>query len=202
VNQMKIESVKIGSLTLDPDNARKHSAKNIKAIAGSLETFGQRRPLVVWGDVVIAGNGTIEAAKSIGWTEIQITRVPEDWTQDRARAYALADNRTAELAEWDGESLLDILSGLNDELVAAAGFTSDEIDDLTKLWGDSPSLDDLLDEYGDPTDEDGLIVVRFKVTPADHEKWNTAMVATGQKDMEAVSLLIQVAYDALTDGSM
>jgi hypothetical protein len=199
---MKIESVKIGSLTLDPDNARKHSAKNIKAIAGSLETFGQRRPLVVWGDVVIAGNGTIEAAKSIGWTEIQITRVPEDWTQDRARAYALADNRTAELAEWDGESLLDILSGLNDELVAAAGFTSDEIDDLTKLWGDSPSLDDLLDEYGDPTDEDGLIVVRFKVTPADHEKWNTAMVATGQKDMEAVSLLIQVAYDALTDGSM
>lgn len=202
MNQMKIESVKIGSLTLDPDNARKHSAKNIKAIAGSLETFGQRRPLVVWGDVVIAGNGTIEAAKSIGWTEIQITRVPEDWTQDRARAYALADNRTAELAEWDGESLLDILSGLNDELVAAAGFTSDEIDDLTKLWGDSPSLDDLLDEYGDPTDEDGLIVVRFKVTPADHEKWNTAMVATGQKDMEAVSLLIQVAYDALTDGSM
>jgi hypothetical protein len=98
---MKIETVEISSLTLDPENARKHSQKNIDAIAGSLSTFGQRRPLVVWGDIVIAGNGTVEAAKSIGWEKIDITRVPADWSHDQARAYALADNRTAELAVWD-----------------------------------------------------------------------------------------------------
>ena len=98
---MKIETVPITSLTLDPENARKHSQKNIDAIAGSLTTFGQRRPLVVWGDIVIAGNGTVEAAKSIGWEKIDITRVPADWSHDQARAYALADNRTAELAVWD-----------------------------------------------------------------------------------------------------
>jgi hypothetical protein len=110
---MKIETVRIDSLTLDPTNARKHSKKNIDAISGSLATFGQRRPLVVWDGIVIAGNGTLEAARSLGWDKIEITRVPPDWTHDQARAYALADNRTAELAGWDHEILADQLIELD-----------------------------------------------------------------------------------------
>ncbi len=110
---MKVEEVPIDSLTIDPENARKHSRKNIEAIAGSLATFGQRRPLVVWDGIVIAGNGTLEAAKSIGWTQIEVTRVPPDWTHEQARAYALADNRTAELAEWDAEILSNQLIELD-----------------------------------------------------------------------------------------
>lgn len=110
---MKIETVAITSLTSDPENARQHSRKNLDAIAGSLSTFGQRRPLVVWEGIVIAGNGTLEAAKSIGWDKIQITRVPPDWTHEQARAYALADNRTAELAVWDQEILADQLIELD-----------------------------------------------------------------------------------------
>jgi DNA modification methylase len=110
---MKLETVPISSLTLDPENARKHSQKNIDAIAGSLTTFGQRRPLVVWENIIIAGNGTVEAAKSIGWDKIEITRVPTDWTHDQARAYALADNRTAELAEWDNDILASQLIELD-----------------------------------------------------------------------------------------
>ena len=39
---MKVEKVRISSLTLDPENARKHSKKNLEAIAGSLRSFGQR----------------------------------------------------------------------------------------------------------------------------------------------------------------
>lgn len=110
---MKIETVKVGSLTLDPENARKHSKKNLDAIAGSLTTFGQRRPLVVWDNIVIAGNGTLEAAKSLGWETVEITRCPADWTHEQARAYALADNRTAELAEWDSEILASQLVELD-----------------------------------------------------------------------------------------
>jgi hypothetical protein len=110
---MKVEKVKISSLKMDPENARKHSERNVKAIAGSLDGFGQRRPLVVWDGIVIAGNGTLEAAKSLGWEEIEITRVPPDWTHDQARAYALADNRTAELAEWDSEILAEQLIELD-----------------------------------------------------------------------------------------
>jgi len=53
---------------------------------------------VVYGDVVIAGNGTLAAAQSLGWTEVEVTRVPSDWSPEQARAYALADNRTALIA--------------------------------------------------------------------------------------------------------
>jgi DNA modification methylase len=102
---MDIELVNIDDLDLDSRNARKHDAKNLKAIADSLEQFGQRKPIVVWGRTVVAGNGTMAAARTLGWTEIQIVRVPDDWSADQVKAYALADNRSAELASWDEQVL-------------------------------------------------------------------------------------------------
>jgi DNA modification methylase len=109
---MKIELVNIDDLDLDPRNARKHDTKNLKAIADSLELFGQRKPIVVWGRTVVAGNGTMVAARSLGWTEITVARVPDDWTADQVKAYALADNRSAELAEWDEQVLTEQLKEL------------------------------------------------------------------------------------------
>jgi ParB-like chromosome segregation protein Spo0J len=119
---MKIEQVKIGEVRFDNDNARKHSKKNLDAIKGSLRKFGQRKPIVVHNGVVIAGNGTLEAAIALGWTEIDIVRTPDDWDSDTAKAFALADNRSAELAEWDNEILLDQLMELAD-----AGFSLEEL---------------------------------------------------------------------------
>ena len=106
--------ISITDLSLDPKNARKHSARNLEAIAASLEKFGQRKPIVVHRGVVLAGNGTLEAAKSLGWTEIDVAEVPDDWDNDTAKAYALADNRTAELAEWDENELAKQLLELQD----------------------------------------------------------------------------------------
>ena len=106
--------IQITQLSLDPKNARKHSQRNLDAIAASLEKFGQRKPIVVHRGVVLAGNGTLEAAKSLGWTEIEVAEVPEDWDNDTAKAYALADNRTAELAEWDESELAKQLLELVD----------------------------------------------------------------------------------------
>lgn len=111
---MKIELVKIDDLDLDPKNARKHDAKNLKAIADSLEQFGQRKPIVVWGRTVVAGNGTMAAARTLGWKEISIARVPDDWTADQVKAYALADNRSAELASWDEQVLASQLLELQE----------------------------------------------------------------------------------------
>lgn len=111
---MKVELVKIDELDLDPKNARKHDDKNLKAIADSLEQFGQRKPIVVWGRTVVAGNGTMVAARSLGWTEIQIARVPDEWSADQVKAYALADNRSAELAAWDEQVLASQLLELTE----------------------------------------------------------------------------------------
>lgn len=104
---MQIEMVAIESLTPDPKNARTHE-KGIPELAKSLVEFGQRKPLVVWQDTVVAGNGLLEAAISLGWSEIAIARTPDDWTHDRAQAFALADNKTAELSGWDTLVLEDI----------------------------------------------------------------------------------------------
>jgi len=112
---MEIKSVAISGLVFDPNNARKHSPKNLKAIANSLEKFGQRKPIVVHNGVIIAGNGTVEAAQSLGWSEITITEVPSNWDIDTAKAFAIADNRTAELAEWDTPVLVSQLLEMEDD---------------------------------------------------------------------------------------
>jgi ParB-like chromosome segregation protein Spo0J len=114
MTELRIENVNINSLRPDPANARTHDSKNLKAIASSLEKFGQRKPIVVTPDsIVVAGNGTLEAAKSLGWTQIAIARTPVGWTWDQVKAFALADNRTAELAEWDDKVLADQLLELD-----------------------------------------------------------------------------------------
>jgi len=121
---VKIELVSIDDLTLDPANARKHDDKNLKAIAESLKQFGQRKPIVVWGRTVVAGNGTLVAARSLGWTEITVAKIPDDWSSDQVTAYALADNRSAELAVWDEQVLTEQLKQLElaDWDVEALGF--------------------------------------------------------------------------------
>jgi DNA modification methylase len=132
--------IQITQLSLDPTNARKHSQRNLDAIAASLKKFGQRKPIVVHKGVVLAGNGTLEAAKTLGWTEIEVAEVPSDWDLDTAKAYALADNRTAELAEWDESELAKQLLELQD-----ADW------DITELGFDIPALADI-----EPGDEDEI----------------------------------------------
>jgi DNA modification methylase len=103
---LKIESLPIEKLKFDPTNARKHSNINLSAIAESLKQFGQRKPIVITADnVIVAGNGTVEAARLLGLTDVDVVRVPKDWSADQVKAFALADNRTAELAEWNPEVL-------------------------------------------------------------------------------------------------
>jgi hypothetical protein len=116
LNELRLTAVAIDSLTNDPANARKHDEINIEAIKASLKLFGQRKPLVVTADnIVLAGNGTLEAAKRLGWDKVTITRTPADWSYEQCRAFALADNRSAELAVWEDERLKNQLLELDAE---------------------------------------------------------------------------------------
>jgi hypothetical protein len=109
---MKIEKIAISLLVNDPNNARKHDKKNIMSIKGSLAKFKQQKPLVVdHNNVVLAGNGTLQAALELGWTEIDIVR--SDLEGFNATAYGLADNRSSELASWDKDILNATLESLN-----------------------------------------------------------------------------------------
>lgn len=136
---MQVERIEISKLTLDPSNARKHSERNIEAIVASLNRFGQQKPIVIdKSSVVRAGNGTLAAAKSLGWTHINCVQTELDGMD--ATAYAIADNRTAELAEWDVDVLAAELEGLQLEgMLEVSGFTDADLkkllpeDEETKL---------------------------------------------------------------------
>lgn len=125
-------AVPTDSLIQDPRNARVHPDRNIHAIRQSLQQFGQQRPIILHADghTVIAGNGTLIAARLLGWTHIAAT--PSALDGGAARAFGLADNRTAESAEWDVELISDILGDLQAENfpLDSLGWSAPEIDAL------------------------------------------------------------------------
>lgn len=130
---MKIKTAPIDSISQDPANLRKHGERNIDAIVASLRKFGQQHPIVIDSKgIILSGNGRYMAAVKLGWHEIQV--VESDLTGSAATAYAIADNRTAELAEWDTTALAETLRALQSEEfdTAAAGYSDGEIDALVE----------------------------------------------------------------------
>lgn len=131
---MKLESIELSVLTLDPQNARHHSPESVKAIGESLSEFGQRKPVVITSDnIVVTGNGTVQAALSLGWKKIDAVRIPADWSADKIAAYAIADNRTSEFSSWSTDALLEQLEGFDPSTLEIIGFTDGDIDDLLDL---------------------------------------------------------------------
>jgi hypothetical protein len=153
----------VDALRHDPSNARKHDKRNIRSIAASLAKFGQRKPLIVQqeGMIVRAGNGTLEAARSLGWEEVAAVVIDDD--NVTAAAYAIADNRTAELAEWDDDTLASVLGSLKDEgfdLDADLGFSDKEIDELLTPSGDREVEEDEVPEApDDPITQPGDLII-------------------------------------------
>jgi ParB-like chromosome segregation protein Spo0J len=111
---MDVQKIAIEKLSLDPANARKHNQKNLDAIKASLRRFGQQKPIVISKDnVVIAGNGTLEAALALGWTTIDC--IQSNLKGSEITAYGIADNQTGLLSEWDDDILGKHLQALRED---------------------------------------------------------------------------------------
>lgn len=155
-------AVPIDSLSEDPTNARFHDERNINAIVASLKTFKQRKPIVVQkqGMVARAGNGTLQAAKQLGWTHIAAVVVDEGNVD--AAAYAIADNRSAELAAWDWPGLVENMQELDTE-----GF------DLTLVGWDEGEVANLMEADWSPAlkDEDALHSEAKRTITLTNEQW-------------------------------
>lgn len=124
--------VPLRSIQADPKNARRHPKRNLDAIRASIREFGQRKPVVVRAATVIAGSGTLQAMDLEGFEEIAVVQA-DDLTEEQARAYALADNQTGDLAEWDPEALAEALGPLPEPLKGVTGFDADEIRSIAAL---------------------------------------------------------------------
>jgi DNA modification methylase len=113
-----------------PRNARRHSKKQVRQIANSIERFGFTNPVLVDDDnEIIAGHGRVMAAKLIGMATVPVLRLSHLSAAER-RAYVLADNKLALNAGWDAEILAIELQGLIDLNfdLELTGFSLAEID--------------------------------------------------------------------------
>lgn len=94
----------------------------VAKVAASLEEFGFRQPIVVDKDnVIIVGHTRLLAAKRLKMTEVPVL-IADDMTEEQAKAYRLADNKTAEFSEWDIEKLDIELNDIYDIDMEQFGF--------------------------------------------------------------------------------
>ena len=138
---MDVVKVKICDLKEWKNNARLHTQRNLLTIKNSLEKFGQVKPIVVQKSSmsIIAGNGTFQAAKALGWEEIECHIV--DMDDKIAETYAILDNRAGDQSEWDQQKLIDSLKMLQDEdeeVLDLTGFDATELDNMLSFLEDDP----------------------------------------------------------------
>ena len=94
----------------------------VEAVAKSIDEFGFKVPIVVDSDyVIIAGHTRLKAAEKLGLKTVPVV-IADDLTEEQARAFRLADNKTAELAEWDFEKLNEELGDITDLDMQDFGF--------------------------------------------------------------------------------
>lgn len=139
----------ISNFVLDAMNARVHPERNMDAIKDSLSAYGQVKPIVVRKatNVVVAGNGTITAARELGWTEIAASIVEMDELQ--AAGFGLADNRTAELAKWDFEIVAKLDKLLHEANQPSIGWSTDELEVLRAAEWRPPEISNELIQGGE-----------------------------------------------------
>jgi DNA modification methylase len=125
---MKIEERPTESIKPYESNPRRNDAA-VSAVAESIRLYGFRQPIVVDDHgVIVVGHTRWKAAKHLGLETVPV-HVAEDLTPEQARAYRIADNKLAEISEWDDDLLraeLEALKDLNIDL-SALGFDAESL---------------------------------------------------------------------------
>lgn len=135
---MKIEYRNIDEVRPYGKNAKKHPEKQVRQIADSINQFGFNQPIVVDQEgVIIVGHGRYLAACLLGMIEVPV--LPVNISEDRIKAYRLADNKLNE-SDWDMELVISELNSLEIEMVDLTGFdrklvlnSNDKDDDVPAL---------------------------------------------------------------------
>lgn len=128
---MEIKTIDIGKLKPFEGNPKKHPKEQIDKIIKSFGEFGWTNPVLVTKDnMIIAGHARVEAAKKAKIKKVPVIYLPFDGK--KALMYAVADNKLAELADWDFSKLADLMVDLDSENfdLELTGFDMSEIEEL------------------------------------------------------------------------
>lgn len=114
----------IEELQPHPENPRRG---DVALVRESLNQFGQLKPIITDRDnvdVIVAGNHTWHAARSLGWTHVAAI---EMWSEAfEGERYLLMDNRTSDNSSYDREELLALLNQYEGDQLERTGFTPEE----------------------------------------------------------------------------
>jgi hypothetical protein len=159
-HQLKLENQRLTRLVPCDRNARTHSKRQIRQVAGSIEQFGFVNPILIDEDArIIAGHARLEAAKLLGLEAVPVICLTH-LTEHQKRALAIADNKLPENAGWDEELLaqeLKILSEVEVDFdLTITGFSQAEID--LRIESLAPANDPKADEIPEPEPEEKIVV--------------------------------------------
>lgn len=193
---MQIFDKKLTELKEYERNPRKND-QAVDAVAASIREFGFKVPIIIDKDgVIVAGHTRLKAAKKLGLDTVPCI-IADDLTPEQIQAFRLADNKTAELAEWDPDLLLQELGSLTINM-EQFGFDDTEIPEIdgevyedeyeepekleprTKL-GDRYRLGDHILMCGDSTKEDDVLKL---IGGSDRFMRDRSTIQRGARDRE------------------
>lgn len=150
---MEIKEISIKALHEYENNPR-HNENAVEAVAASIREFGFKVPIVVDADnVIVAGHTRLLASKLLGLDKVPCV-VADDLTPEQVKAFRVADNKTAELAEWNFELLESELAELE-----AMDF------DMSQFGFDESDFEEEKNPYDIPASEKGSLNDKFIVPP-------------------------------------
>jgi len=151
MEELKIVYLPPGDLTPYEKNAKKHASADIEAIKASIrELGGFNDPIGIWGDrnIIVEGHGRQIAALELGLEKVPCIRL-DHLTDEQRRAYALAHNKTQEIADYDFSILGEELAELElDFDMSDFGFDS-VIEDITTSSEDESEPGEGATEYSE-----------------------------------------------------
>jgi hypothetical protein len=129
---MEIKLVEVAKLKPWEKNPRIND-QAVDAVARSIQQFGFNVPILCDDDLkIIAGHVRLKAAKKLGLEVVPVIQLSIAAAQ--RDAFSIADNKTAEIADWDYDVLADLLKAMPDEGidVLSLGFSGTELDAILK----------------------------------------------------------------------
>ena len=128
---MEIIELPIKALKPYKRNPRKND-KAVEYVANSIRSFGFKIPIVIDENYeIVCGHTRWKAAKVIGLESVPCI-MADDLNEDQIRAFRLADNKTAEMADWDFDLLEMEFNDIDPELFDMSDFgffQDDEFED-------------------------------------------------------------------------
>ena len=125
---MNIIEKAVGELIPYENNPRKNDDA-VEAVANSIKEFGFKIPIIIDADnVIVAGHTRLKAAQMLGLNTVPCV-VADDLSEEQIRAFRLAVNKVAEIADWDFALMAEELTDITEIDMEQFGFDLDMLAD-------------------------------------------------------------------------